>query len=65
MTPEKKAEELIYKFQNECISENEGTGIDFILAKQCALLAVNLILNYDNCHRNDYWGEVKLQILKK
>jgi hypothetical protein len=63
--PEKKAEELIYRFQNECISDEEDKGINFVLAKQCSLIAVDLILNYDNCHRNDYWGEVKLEILKK
>lgn len=65
MTPKEKAEELIYRFQNECISEKQDKGIDFILAKQCSLIALELILNYDNCNRNEYWGQVKLEILKK
>ena len=65
MTPEKKAEELIYRFQNECISDQENKGISFLLAKQCSLIAVDLILNYDNCHKNDFWGHVKLEILNK
>jgi hypothetical protein len=65
MTPKEKASQLMYRFQNECISDEENKGINFTLAKQCSLIAVELILNYDNCHRNDYWGEVKLEILKK
>jgi len=64
MKPEEKASELIYRFQNECVPDKEGTGIDFILAQQCALISLELILNYDNGHRNDYWGKVKLEILK-
>ena len=65
MTTKQQAEKLIYRFQNECISDKEDKGINFTLAKQCSLIAVDLILNYDNFHRNDYWGEVKLEILKK
>lgn len=65
MTPLKKAEELLYRFQNECISDKEDKGINFTLAKQCSLIAVDLILNYDNYHNNKFWGDVKLEILKK
>jgi hypothetical protein len=63
MTPKEQANKLIYRFQNECISDEENKGINFILAKQCALIAIEMILNYDNYHRNDYWGQVKLEIL--
>jgi hypothetical protein len=65
MTPREEASKLIYRFQNECISDKEDKGINSTLAKQCSLIAVDLILNYDNCHRNEYWGQVKLEILKK
>jgi hypothetical protein len=64
-TPEEKATELLYRFQNECVSDEENKGINKTLAKQCALISLELILNYDNGHRNDYWGKVKLEILKK
>lgn len=65
MTPKEQADKLMYRFQNECISDEKHKGINFVLAKQCALITLELILNYDNCHKNDYWGEVKLEILKK
>ena len=38
MTPKEKAEQLIYRFQNECISDEENKGINFTLAKQCLSL---------------------------
>jgi hypothetical protein len=52
-TPEEKATELLYRFQNECVSDEENKGINKTLAKQCALISLELILNYDNGHRND------------
>lgn len=64
MTPKEKASHLIYRFQIETTTSSDEHGINEELAIQCSLIAVDLILNYDNCHRNDYWGEVKQHILK-
>jgi hypothetical protein len=67
MTPKEKAKELVYKFypsvqwklgQEDCLNR----------AKQCALIAVDEILNnyYKNHFQNgkkiDYWIEVKKEI---
>ena len=58
MTPKEKAEELIYKF---CTFPQ----LDWTDSKQCALLAVNQIieiLSEDLNHLVDYWFEVKQEI---
>jgi len=81
MTPKEKAEKLIGKFKPLCVNVKH-TGIldglatvmndDFInliASKQCALIAVDEIINsVDNEHVsdifNDYWEEVKQEIEK-
>jgi hypothetical protein len=65
MTPKEKAKELVDKFLLEV------TGIDrysynidsmnLFSAKQCALIAVNEVLDKDG-YNNDYWKEVKQEI---
>lgn len=60
MTPRKKAQDLLYKFWRSVdISQDE--------AKQCAIIAVDEILNSDNDliqtqPQYDYWQEVKQEI---
>lgn len=59
MTPKEKAEELIEKFTFSCRECDNG--------KQCALIAVDEILNEYWSHdtnRRDWWEEVKQEIKK-
>jgi len=75
-SPRERADELIEKFEqfadyNECdvFTQRENR---FKNAKQCALIAVDEILNIESFHllnstlKNDidYWQEVKLEIEK-
>ena len=71
MTPKEKANEIFSKMYNE-VYDSYGTEIGFI-AKQCALIAVNEIIN-SNPHSNplntevystmEWWQEVKQEIKK-
>jgi hypothetical protein len=64
MTPKEKAIELYLKYHNLFINGNS------IMAKQCALIAVDEILNTHllsekdifGIHPIDYWQEVKQEI---
>ena len=66
MTPKEKAIKLALKYHNLWINGNS------IMAKQCALLTVNEILNTHllsekdifGIHPIDYWQEVKQEIEK-
>ena len=58
MTPKEKAEELVDKFYPMFTNSVRDT-----LAKQCALIAVNEILNI-GCIEVPYWLEVKQEIEK-
>jgi hypothetical protein len=70
MTPQEKAIELMNRFEHQYnldISEDIGIrGIDYEMAKQCALIAVNEIWNALESARvfeeYDYWQEVKQEI---
>jgi hypothetical protein len=63
MTPQEKAIELVFKFDD---TMEFSTPQRF--AKQCALIAVDEILhngNHFNTYlQNDYWQEVKKEIEK-
>ena len=74
MTPKEKAEELFKKMLSKNPSRQDGISmIDTIQAKQCALIAVQEIINA-NPHSNpfntdvystmSYWQEVKQEINK-
>jgi len=56
MTPKSKAKELYYKFTNYAPLHSDN--------KQCALIAVNEILNLLPLANRDYWQEVKQEIEK-
>jgi hypothetical protein len=63
MTPKEKAGELYFKYHNLWINGNS------MIAKQCALIAVDEILNYDNQfiqteEQFNYWKEVKQELLE-
>ena len=57
MTPKEKAKELVYKYWD---IEN----IDFINSIECALIAVDEILEVCRLERDWYWEEVKHEIQK-
>ena len=70
MTPKEKAEELVNKYSIWCWND---VVCDYKIAKECALIAVNEIIN-SNPHSNplntevystmDWWQEVKKEIKK-
>jgi len=70
MTPDKKANELIEKFEHQTNSIVKDT-----VAIQCAIVAVDEILNeridfreYASTYNNDrifYWKEVKTELNKR
>ena len=64
MTPKEKAKELINKFK---LSTSANTKINIYVAKQCALIAVDEMINYLNLNgfstQIDYWQEVKQEII--
>jgi len=68
MTPKEKAQELVDKYK-EFTEDNFAES--YCNAKQCALIAVNEMLDIDNVkpyilHKEiiDYWQEVKEEINK-
>lgn len=71
MTPKEKADRLIVKMMSVNIGADRIPKISFEDAKQCALIAVNEIINSHllsdkilNIHPVDYWQEVKQEIEK-
>jgi hypothetical protein len=68
MTPKEKAQNLVNEFYR--IIPLDKMTLDFNLAKQCALIAVDKILNAVNDPDEtylmkdsvDYWGKVKKEI---
>ena len=66
MTPKEKAQELIDKFHIK-VHDREGTSaMNEFEAKQCALIAVDEILEVYKTNwniDNTYWQEVKKEIL--
>ena len=78
LTPKEKAKELFSKYQNIYFTE-DSMGIDDELAKQCALITVEEIINSspslpilsdagsfvnDIKESTKYWKEVKKELLK-
>jgi hypothetical protein len=67
MTPQEKSQELFDKYW-ELNTDFDGL-VKYELAKQCALIAVDEIMNYmtpqtDSKEAFDYWREVKQEIEK-
>lgn len=59
MTPKKKAAEMIESFMNIKQQElGDHSIIHYRTAKQCALIAVDELINYSR----EYWQEVKQEI---
>jgi hypothetical protein len=69
MTPKEKAEELVLKYLKVKTHQMFNGWWHKMTAKQCALIAVDEILNNDGFTRFDiylteYWQEVKQEIEK-
>jgi hypothetical protein len=68
MTPKEKAIELFEKMVLEFPLQNNTNANVYYIAKQCALIAVDEILNVCEFHRlsaeKDWWQEVKKEIEK-
>jgi hypothetical protein len=69
MTPQEKAKELVGNFCNvEFLKDYEG--MDYELAKECALITVDEILKAVESDwsfmekRKEYWEQVKIEIEK-
>jgi hypothetical protein len=68
MTPKEKAKDLFEKMYNEI--EPDELGKDYESAKQCALIAVDEIINadwyiptFEDCKKwTSYWREVEQEI---
>ncbi|NDG33407.1 hypothetical protein EB118_25555 [bacterium] len=58
MTPKEKAKELVLKYLR--IDNNTKEWFNSHIAKQCALIAVDEILNINSGH---YWLDVKNEII--
>lgn len=66
MTPKEKTEELVERFRMNVL-DWEGCSINEHKAKQCALIAVDEILNLASFYNDTqgevtYWTEVKQEI---
>jgi hypothetical protein len=72
MKPKEKAEQLLHEYRMLFMDEGEDYGEEIlvsVLSKQCALIAVDEIINsVDNEHvsdiYNEFWEEVKQEIEK-
>lgn len=65
MTPKQKAVEFFKKFY--CMpnnSKNRIRVIEFNTAKQCALIAVDELIEHTDWTEVNYWQEVKQEIQK-
>ena len=61
MTAKEKAQELVEKFNK---NEKLFHSIDFYQAKQCALIAVNEILDVCKTYLSPYYNDLKKEIEK-
>jgi len=69
MSPKEKAENLVEKFESlNSIKMSDDSRIEYPTARQCALIAVDEVLNALEEHRwqnrliMDYWEEIKQEI---
>jgi len=65
MTPKEKAGQLVYEMYHVDVVNLSEYGMEWNMAKQCALIAVDEIIS-DNAsiYSQQYWNEVKQEINK-
>jgi len=61
MTPKEKAEKLCYLYQGDF--EKDTLNMSWTMAKKCALIAVDLAIEYNDFHI-EFLQEVKKEIEK-
>ncbi len=73
MTPKEKSNDLVDTFRIVLMNEDTDCGNEILctlIAKQCALIAVNEIMNithfdkYSDEEHQNYWQQVKTEIEK-
>jgi len=64
MTPQQKARKLVQKIHELDLDRDDYNGITWSVAKQCALIAVDEILNVIDNFEMIYWENVKQEIEK-
>lgn len=68
MTPKEKAKELLGKFLKNMPSPDSTNALVDVIARECALTAVDEIVKLDALHNlpltRGYWQEVKQEIEK-
>ena len=62
LTPKEKAQELLHKMENIAL-KHDCFGAEYLVAKECALIAVDEILNICPLANRDYWLEVRNELL--
>jgi hypothetical protein len=70
MTPQEKAEELVYKMYDKMFYYRDGYNSSDVIgaAKQCALIAVDEIIKTFDCttpQSIEYWEQVKHELTKQ
>lgn len=69
-TPKEYANELIRDFYNITVDDTSQYGMEWQMAKQCALIAVDVVLNNPKNYmrglsedlHDEYWQQVKTEI---
>ena len=64
LTPKEKARKLVQKIHELDLDRDDYNGISWSMAKQCALIAVDEILNVIDNFEMIYWENVKQEIEK-
>lgn len=64
MTPKEKAQELYLKMEATIWGFEVHSDKPKAIAKQCAIIAVDEILNLEELIDWDFWSDVKLEIDK-
>jgi hypothetical protein len=62
LTPKEKARKLVQKIHELDLDRDDYNGISWSMAKQCALIAVDEILNVIDNFEMIYWENVKQEI---
>lgn len=64
MTPQEKAKEIFDKYWLFFVEDTDAIGIHK-LAKQCALIAVDEVMNFIPLSNRDFWLQVKHEFKTK